>query len=152
MAKRLHNMIFSVLCTHQHTQSCLHIENNPRAHTLLSLSLACSLSHTEHVQTNSADTDIHINCLWGEPPAADCRLDLRHRQNQRERSVEPVMCVGCTLHPNPLFLLIVIPCCSQMCKLQIQQSVSSIRTFENMWTNILPLCCCPIHGILKCPL
>lgn len=75
------------------------------------LCLPCLLGHTEHVQSNSADTDIHIHSLSGDNSlllTAGWTLGaLRHRQNQTERSVEPVICV-LDMHPSPQFLLTLI--------------------------------------------
>lgn len=109
MAKRLHNIIFSVLCTHQHTQSCLQIEKQP----------TCShhaLSPPAHLDTLSmcrptVQTQTYTSTLSGDNPllltAGWTRNALRHRQNQRERSVEPVMCV-LDLYPDPQCLLTLL--------------------------------------------
>lgn len=144
IAKRLHNMIFSVLRTHQHTQTCLQIEGGTtRALTILSLSLSCLLQHTLSMcrPTVQTQTSTCTHSLGTTPPTVDSKLDPycpeAERQNDRERDQWTQWCV-CYLHPNPQFsLTLCLHPPFPSCKLQIQQSVSSTCSLVNIHANML---------------
>lgn len=113
MAKRLHNMILSVLCTHPHThKTWLQMEGGAtRAHTILSLSLPCLLKHTLSMCRPTAQTQTYTCTHSPVTPPPHCRRQAgpsvprgRETERQRKRSVDPVMCVLFTPQPPVLSL------------------------------------------------
>ncbi len=114
MAKRLHNMILSMLCTHPHTHTNL-VADGGRHHTCthhtLTVSPLLTQTHFEHVQTDGADTDVHMHTLSGDTPP-HCRRQAgpsvpRGRETERQRkeiSGPSDVCVIYTPTPSSLSL------------------------------------------------